>query len=146
MCDSKNHRIQIFDTELNFLQTFGSKGTKSGRFDFPADVDFDSNGTAYIVDFYNHRIQAMTPDGRFLYTFGKKGRAAGELKHPACIQVRGQLLYITEMMNNRVSVFCTSGQFVTTFGEGYLQEPDGLTIDEDGFVYVTSHTSKVLVF
>ena len=146
VCDSKNHRIQIFDTELNFLRTFGSKGTKSGRFDFPADVDFDSNGTAYIVDFYNHRIQGMTPDGRFLYTFGKKGRAAGELKHPACIQVRGQLLYITEMMNNRVSVFRTSGQFVTTFGEDYLQEPDGLTIDEDGFVYVTSHTSKVLVF
>ena len=146
VCDSRNHRIQIFDTELNFLRTFGSKGTKSGRFDFPADVDFDSNSTAYIVDYHNHRIQAMTLDGRFLYTFGKKGHAPGELKHPACIQVRGQLLYITEEMNNRVSVFRTSGQFVTTFGEDYLQEPDGLTIDEDGFVYVTSHTSKVLVF
>ena len=146
VCDSLNHRIQVFDTELNFLQTFGSKGTKSGRFNFPANVDFDSNGTAYIVDSHNHRIQAMTPGGRFLYTFGKKGRAAGELHKPVCIQVRGQLLYLTEEMNNRVSVFRTSGQFVTTFGEDYLQEPDGLVIDEDGFVYVTSHESAVLVF
>jgi len=146
VCDSLNHRIQVFDTELNLLQTFDSKGTKSGRFDFPANVDFDSNGTAYIVDSHNHRIQAMTPDGRSLYTIGKKGSAAGELHKPVGIQVRGQLLYITEMMNNRVSVFRTSGQFVTTFGEDYLQEPEGLTIDEDGFVYVTSHESAVLVF
>ena len=88
----------------------------------------------------------MTPDGKFLYTIGKKGHAAGELKHPACIQVRGQVLYITDEMNNRVSVFRTSGQFVTTFGEDYLQGPDGLAIDEDGFVYVASHENKVLVF
>jgi len=146
VCDSRNHRIQIFDTELNLQRIIGSQGTKSGRFDFPADVDFDSNGTAYIVDFYNHRIQAMTPDGRSLYTIGKKGSAAGELHEPVCIQVRDQLLYLTEKMNNRVSVFRTSGQFVTTFGGGYLQKPEGLTIDEDGFVYVTSHESKVLVF
>ena len=146
VCDSLNHRIQVFDTELNFLQTFGSKGTKSGRFDFPANVDFDSNGTAYIVDSHNHRIQAMTQGGRSLYTIGKKGRAAGELHKPVCIQVRDQLLYITDEMNNRVSVFRTFGQFVTTFGEDYLQEPEGIAIDEDGFVYVTSHESAVLVF
>ena len=88
----------------------------------------------------------MTPDGKFLYTFGRKGSAPGELHKPVSIKVRGQLLYLTEEMNNRVSVFHTSGQFVTTFGENYLQEPEGLAIDEDSFVYVTSHESAVLIF
>ena len=88
----------------------------------------------------------MTPDGRFLHTFGKKGSAPGELNKPVSIKVRGQLLYLTEEMNNRVSVFHPSGQFVTTFSENYLQEPEGLAIDEDGFVYVTSHESAVLIF
>ena len=146
VCDSGNHRIQVFDTELNLLGVIGRKGKKSGSFDFPAAVDFDSNGTAYIVDSHNHRIQVMNPGGKFLYTFGKKGSVPGELHKPVNIKVKGQLLYLTEEMNNRVSVFHTSGQFVTTFGENYLQEPEGLAIDEDGFVYVTSHESSVLIF
>ena len=142
VCDSNNNRIQVFDTELNLLKVIG-KGLKSGSFD---DIDFDSNGTTYVVDNDKHRIQVMTPDGRFLYTFGKKGSTPGKLHDPVCIQVRGQLLYLTEYVNNRVSVFHTSGQFVTTFGENYLRKPEGLAIDEDGFVYVTSHESSVLVF
>ena len=142
VCDSHNHRIQVFDTELNFLRTFG-KGWKSGSFD---DIDFDSNGTAYVVDTDEHRIQVMTPNGKFLHTFGKQGSAPGELYGPICIHVRDQLLYITESLNSRVSVFHTSGQFITTFGKEYLDKPEGLTIDEDGFVYVTSHKSNVSVF
>jgi len=53
---------------------------------------------------------------------------------------------VTEELNNRVSVFHTSGQFITTFGDEYLDHPEGLTIDEDGFVYVTSHHSNIFVF
>ena len=142
VCDSNNNRIQVFDTELNLLKVIG-KGLKSGSID---DIDFDSNGTTYIVDNDKHRIQAMTPDGKFLYMFGKQGNAPGELNKPICIHASGQLLYITEPTNNRVSVFHTSGQFITTFGEDYLNEPEGITIDEDGFVYVTSHKRNVLVF
>lgn len=146
VCDSFNHRIQIFDLDLNLQKVIGSNGTKPGRFDFPADVDCDSNGIVYIVDSYNHRIQVMNPDGKFLHTFGKKGSAPGELLRPLCIVVRGQLLYLTEYRNNRVSVFHTSGQFITTFGDEYLDSPEGITIDEDGFVYVTSHKKTVFVF
>ena len=146
VCDSGNHRIQIFDLDLNPQRVIGSKGTRRGYFNFPSDVDCDSSGIVYIVDSSNHRIQAMNPDGKFLHIFGKKRCAPGELAYPHCIVVRGQLLYITDNLNNRVSVFHTSGQFITTFGDEYLYEPEGLAIDEDGFVYVTSHEMKVLVF
>jgi len=129
------------------MKVIGSQGTRHGRFDFPSDVDCDSSGIVYIVDSHNHRIQTMTLEGKFLNPFGKKGSTPpGELHNPVCIAVRGQLLYLTEYRNNRVSVFHTSGQFITTFGDEYLYYPEGLTIDEDGFVYVTSHHSKIFVF
>lgn len=146
VCDSDNNRIQIFDLDLNLQKVIGSKGTRRGHFDCPSDVDFDSSGIVYIIDTDNHRIQAMTLDGNFLHTFGKKGSAPGELCEPISIAVRGQLLYLTEYRNNRVSVFRTSGQFITTIGDEYLYSPEGITIDEDGFVYVTSHHRNVFVF
>ena len=40
----------------------------------------------------------------------------------------------------------TDGDIVSRFGNGYLCSPEELEIDGDGFVYVTSHESKVLVF
>ena len=48
-------------------------------------------------------------------------------------------MYITELDGNRVSVITTSGELVTRFGEGYLEKPEGIAIDEDGYVYVASH-------
>ena len=31
-------------------------------------------------------------------------------------------------------------------GRGHLSNPEGITIDEDGYVYVTSQYSKIVVF
>ena len=92
VCDSNNHRIQIFDLDLNLQSVIGSKGSRRGHFDDPGDVDCDSSGIIYVVDTNNNRIQALSPEGKFLYTFGKKGSAPGELLNPICITVGGQLL------------------------------------------------------
>ena len=45
-----------------------------------------------------------------------------------------------------MSVITTSGELVAQVGEGYLQTPEGIAIDEDGYVYVTSHQTKILIF
>ena len=45
-----------------------------------------------------------------------------------------------------VHVMSTSGEIMVTFGDGYLRHPEGITIDKVGFVYVTSHASKIVVF
>ena len=150
VCDTWNHRIQMFDKDLNLLKVIGKKGKGKGEFNQPHDLDFDSTGNMYVTDTSNNRIQVLSPDGKYRRTIGKKGRDPGELDFPATIKMNGELLYVTEMFTNRVSVFHTSGELCTTFGEGYLNQPEGLTIDEDGFVYVCSSRSNeglyVLVF
>ena len=142
VCDSKNHRIQVFDTNLNFLKVIGKKGSRNGQFNCPDGIAFDSSGLMYVVDTLNHRIQVLTQDGKYLHTIGKKR----ELNGPCNITMLDDVLYITEFWNNFVSVFHTSGRFITTFGEGHLRGPEGITVDEDGFVYVTSDRRNVVVF
>ena len=144
--DSENHRIQVFDTDLNSLKVIGKKGSRNGQFNCPDGIAFDTSGVMYIVDTLNHRVQVLTQDGKYLRTIGKKGSAPGELQAPGAITIIDDIMYITELVNNRVSVFHTSGRFITTFGEGHLRGPEGITVDEDGFVYITSGRSNVVVF
>ena len=146
VCDSGKHRIQVFDTNLHFLKVIGKKGKGKGEFFQPSDLDFDETGNMYVADSSNNRIQVLSPDGQYVRTIGKKGKNPGELNFPVTVRVSGKLLYVSELCNNRVSVFHTSGVFCTTFGEGYLKEPEGHTIDVDGFVYVVNSRSNVLVF
>ena len=144
ICDSYNNRIQILDFDLNFRRLFGTTGTNKGQFSFPSDVEFDTSGNIYIADHMNHRIQAFTPSEQFLFMVGD--HCNKPFNNPVSLAIHKDLLYITEMRGHRVSVMTTSGELVGRFGDGHLQIPEGIAIDEDGYVYVTSHCSKVLTF
>ena len=145
VCDSNNNRVQVFDLELNFKRSFGKKGTGRGQFDFPADVDFDSGGNIYVTDDSNHRIQVFTlhqSNERHVRTIS--GEPAFQ---PVSIHIHDSHMYVTDEGSDEVRVMnITSGELVTKFGSGYLYGPEGITIDKDGYVYVTSHFSKVVIF
>ena len=46
------------------------------------------------------------------------------------------LFMCVDNKNKCVSVFKTSGEFVTSFGQ--FSNPNGIVIDDDGFVYVSN--------
>ena len=146
VCDMNNHRIQIFDTELNFIACFGSPGVSAGQFNRPTDLAFDQKGNVYVADLNNDRVQVFSSDGLFLRSFGRFGYQPGDLNRPACIHVDHNYVYVTEQVNSRVSVFTTSGDFVTCFGrdgtkEGEFWIPVGITTDQDGYLYVCDITN-----
>ncbi len=142
VCDSENHRIQVFDLQLDFKRIFGGPGSGKGRFSYPSDVDFDSSGNIYVADSYNHRIQVFTPQERYIRKrFGSK-----ELERPLNMHIVDDFLFVTEYQKNHVTVFKTSGELVTTIGKEILQQPAGIQVDIDGYVYVTSHYSRIFVF
>ena len=146
VCDSKNNRVQVFDSNLNFKRSFGKKGVGKGQFDFPADIDFDTNGNVYVTDHNNHRIQVFTCTERHLRTIllGNKTKIA----YPVSLFIHDENMYVTDSFNHKVCVINISGEMsiTTTFGAGYLDKPKGIVIDNAGFVYVTSHLSKIMVF
>jgi DNA-binding beta-propeller fold protein YncE len=143
VCDSRNNRIQVFDLQLDFKRIFG-KG--KGQFSDPSDVDFDSSGNIYVTDSKNHRIQVFTPQERYIRVIGYKRFGSKELEYPLSIHIVNDFIFVTEHQKNHVTVFKTSGELVTTFGKGILEHPEGIEVDIDGYVYVTSHFSRIFVF
>ena len=144
VCDGENGRIQVFDLDLSFKRSFGTTGTGKGQFSFPSDIDFDASGKIYVVDSRNHRIQVFTSNEQFLFVVG--GQYNKPFITPVSLAIHKELLYITEYDGHRVSVISTSGEMLTKFGDGHLLKPERITVDEDGYIYVTSHLSKVVIF
>ncbi len=139
VCDSKNNRIQIFDINLSFLRTFGKKGQGPGEFNMPDDLDFDKKGSVYVAEEMNHRIQVLSPLGIYIRFISHEGSGPGDLLHPISIFRYREHLYVTDSGNNRVSVFTVDGSHVTSFGTSVLSFPESITVDRDGFIYITDN-------
>ena len=69
--DSRNHRVQKFTTDGEFLSTWGSLGSAEGQFNSPWGITIDQEGDVYVADHKNHRVQKFTPDGEFITQFGR---------------------------------------------------------------------------
>ena len=135
VCDRGNNRVQILNTELEYVNSFGYRGKGDGQFNEPNDIAQDRAGNLYVTDRYNSRVQVFDCKGQFLSAFSKKGSASEQLKFPTGICVSSdQLVYVSDRRNSCVSMFKTSGEFVTSFGQ--FSDPVGIVIDEDGFVHV----------
>ena len=63
VCDRYNHRIQVFNLDLNFVRSVGShgKGRGKGRGTLrePHAVEFDSAGNMYVAEFDHRSIQVL---------------------------------------------------------------------------------------
>ena len=145
--DRVNGRVQVFDSNLNFVRSFGH-GDGPGQLKQPEGIDFDTQGNIYVVDFRQHEVLVFSEDGQYLRHFGQGEQGKGELTEPQGICINGDYVYVTEHYNHRVSIFRTSGEFVHSFGNkgsgrGELNFPDGIAIDQDGFVFVCDNGIKV---
>ena len=145
VCDWENHRIQVFDQDLKHVSSFGRRGSKLGELDRPTDVAFDDAGHVYVVDCHNYRVQKFSPRGEPLMAFESRTAATGKLYLPFGIHISQQFVYVTGMTPS-VSVFTANGEFVTSFGSREeLAGPQGITADEDGFLYVCEWNKNHIV-
>ena len=59
VCDSDNHRIQLFEPDGKFLAKFGTKGKGKGEFKKPIKAAVLRDGKIIVSDFHNHTIQVF---------------------------------------------------------------------------------------
>ena len=140
MIDQSNNRIQVFDLELMFITSFGTKGSGQGQYDRPSDLVFDSQGNIYVSEFGNNRVQVLDPNGHYLRHFGDES-VPGKLNKPEGIHVANNCVHVSDSGDNRILVFQLSGAFLTSFGKegrgrGEFCHPIGIVLDCDGFLYV----------
>ena len=145
VCDRDNHRIHVFELDLNFIRSIGSCGKGRGEFNYPFDVKFDTAGNMYVADFDNSRVQVMDSRGRFIREFGQEGE--GKLSGPTGLHIADKYVYVSDWSHHCIVVYETSGQFVTSFGrkgrrEGEFKDPRCITTCADGFIYVCDNQNK----
>ena len=150
VCDTYNHRIQVFDHELNSKRCFGSQGQGNGQFGWPSNVAFDERSrNVFVTEKNNNRVQRLTECGEFVSYIGSES-GPGHLIEPNILLIANDYLYVTD--RNGVSIFKFSKEFVTCFAtmcaanEGN-KTINGFAIDEDGYRYVSDDVNdRIVVF
>jgi len=123
--DTNNYRVQVFDSNGNFLFKFGSNGNDDGEFDSPTGVAYDPNNDRIIVvDTDNYRVQVFDSNGNFLFKFGSNGNDDGEFNYPTGVAYdpNNNRIIVADTDNYRVQVF---SQYSLTLYEG-ISESDGV--------------------
>jgi DNA-binding beta-propeller fold protein YncE len=64
--DWRNDRIQKFNSDGKFLDSFGESGVDDGKFNRPSKIAVDSQGNMYVADWGNERVQVLDPNGTFI--------------------------------------------------------------------------------
>ena len=142
--DTINRRVQKFDSNGNFLTTWGTYGLSEGHghFHLPACVAVDPSGNVYVTD-QSCMVQKFDPLGNFITQWGSVGSGPGQFNNPFGIAA-DQLgnIYVTDTILSRVGKFDTSGNFITQWGsQGHGPAQffglSGVAVDPSGkYVYV----------
>lgn len=76
------HRVMVFDSELNYLYTFGSSGISNDQFNNPGDIAV-KDGKIYVADQYNHRVQIFNASTHYQMTVSPLKEGLVEVNLPA---------------------------------------------------------------
>ena len=152
ICDSGNGQVQIFDPELNYVHSFGTKGREIGQLQWPEDIDFDTEGNAYVVDSREQCVSVFSSTYQFLKCFGKGSTSIGAF--PLSIRIGGNYMYISDPYKGVFIYHKLTGKRIhcltksTVDYNGQMKVfPVGLAIDVGGYVYVCQHKSNgVLIY
>jgi sugar lactone lactonase YvrE len=158
LTDTFNHRIQIFELDGAFVDSWGSYGQGQGEFDTPSGVAVNieiggilergKRGRVIITDTFNHRVQIFDFAGGLVLVFGEEGSGNGQMNQPTSVGAnpitindnldrrKGRVI-LTDTFNHRVQIFDMFGNFISTFGsegteEGQFDTPTGLYFTDIG--------------
>jgi len=140
--DLGNMRIQKFDNNGMFLNSWGSMGSGSGEFNSPSGIAVYEN-YVFVVDNQLNNIQKFDLDGNFIAKWGSEGSNIGQFSLPNGIAIGNNgTVFVADTGNSRIQKFTSEGDFVFEFGKignvaGTLLSPKGIVIDNQGNVYVS---------
>jgi hypothetical protein len=159
--DSSNRRVQKYDSNGNFLLTFGwgvstgasafeictsgcqigSFGSGDGQLQGPQSITIDHLDRVFAGD--PHRIQRFTTSGSFVSVIIANGSGNGQVSGVTGL-THDYLnnLYISEDTNTRIQKITYDGTYIAKWGSsgtatGQVSSPKALIVDNNGDVLVT---------
>lgn len=143
-----NNRIVKFNSDGDFIRTWGSTGKEDGEFRDPHALAMDSTGRLFVGDRANSRIQIFDQDGGHLETWTQFGAPSG-------LFIDGDdMLYAADSESNvtwHMNRGYARGIYIGNAFDGWVtmfipdpnQDPDnasttaaeGVAVDPDGNIY-----------
>ena len=115
--DQSNHRVQIFNSDGNYLRSFGQEGNQAGKFTCPGGITFYNNGNIFVADNNNHRIQTFSGEGEYVGSFGGKGSLDSQLSYPCGLSVDSDgNIIVADKGNKLIKIFSPDGKFLMRIG------------------------------
>ena len=150
--DTLRDKVFVLDLQGNVLTSFGKRGTGSGEFNLPTEVQLQGDNVA-VVDAMNFRVQFFDRAGTYRFSVGAVGDALGQVFRPKGVAFDSEgHLYVVEGLANMVQVFNRESQLLYYFGRrgsgaGEFQLPAGLFIDRDDRIFVVdSYNRRIQIF
>ena len=140
-CDRKLGQVHVFSLDLEFMFTFSTSKTPE-----PHDI-IEHNGNLYVVGAADKGsvVGIFDFEGKFLGHAPLRGVPLVALRG-ICFDQRDNMFVTMGRVGKEshghegIYVFKKNGELITSFGRGIVDYPLAITIDTDGFVYVTNHT------
>jgi hypothetical protein len=87
------------------VESFGSPGSKDGKFNVVGGIASDDKGFIYVADILKSVIMVYDKDFNFQMQFGHRGNARGSLVAPEQVEVMNDKIFVNQAKNLGVSVF-----------------------------------------
>ena len=115
--DQLNYRVQIFNSNGDFIRSFGRQGSNEGEFQNPFGIAFDKDGKIFVADSNNHRVQIFNGEGRNMGMFGGKGSLDSQLSEPRGLSLNSQgNIIVADSGNKLIKIFSPDGNFLMKIG------------------------------
>ncbi|MBW4557634.1 MAG: scytonemin biosynthesis PEP-CTERM protein ScyF [Trichormus sp. ATA11-4-KO1] len=139
-------RVDVFDSQGNYIKGIGSTGSGPGEFDEPADLRFNPiTGDLHVGDVFNSRINVFDAEGNYKTSYAS---FSGPVEDRLFFGPGGMdfdatgNLYVSDFSADIIKVYNPEGEQIRTIGSpgsepGQFLGPGGLIIsDTTGRIYV----------
>jgi DNA-binding beta-propeller fold protein YncE len=99
-------RVVVYDTEGNFVRSWGKRGDAAGLFGRPRGIAIDADGHVYVADALLNRMQIFSPEGTPLLAVGGNGVGPGQFMLMAGVAIdRKNRIIAVDQTPARIEIF-----------------------------------------
>ena len=143
VADTKNNRVQKFDSQGKFLAVFSGEGNAGcGLLSAPTGIKVNKEQDVFVVDRGNGRVVVLSQELKFKRAFGSPGQNLSQFQDPwdIAFDSRG-FSYVTDIKQHSIFIFSDSGEFRGRIGamgtqKSRLNRPSGIAINQQGQIFV----------
>ena len=103
VCNSMEHKINIYDLNWKLRGTIGAKGSGKDQFLFPWSAAVTPKNTILVADYRNHRVLEFSTDGKFLKNILNEKNG---IFYPIRTSLSGNYLWISYRAENDMFSEC----------------------------------------